>query len=264
MVQDGIKITGEKFMSRLTDRSTILEIGGSVITEKSKGVFERAKHEESERIAKEVAEAKEVENLNLILIHGAGSFGCPHVERYDLKEKRDVEGVIGTHLVCKKPNILVCDQLLRQNLFPYPIHPFLSFRVAETLEFNLDLFTDAISEGFIPISHRDIMYNKKRGFLDVISGDDVVAKLAERLKDGFEIRIGMATDRGGVIYKGKVLKEIRDFELFGSLVSDSTDLTRKLDVTGGMARKMRSLLKVAGYRNNDIQRNQRRTHSKIS
>jgi isopentenyl phosphate kinase len=220
---------------------TLLKIGGSIITEKTKGVFDRVRYQEIERIAREIANAR---FENLILIHGVGSFGHPYVEKFALREKKNVEGIVRTHLACKKLNLLFCDQLLRQNIFPYPIHPFSSFKMGERLEFPLELFTDAILEGFIPVSHGDMVYNMKKRFFEVLSGDVIISELAERFLD-YRVRIGMAVDIEGVLIGGKVLKEVRDIELLKSLENSSSK--RKSDVTGGMAGKLQSLVKAAEF-----------------
>ncbi|MBO8183408.1 MAG: isopentenyl phosphate kinase family protein [Archaeoglobus sp.] len=221
----------------------LLKIGGSVITEKAKGVFDRAKHQEIERIAREIAAAK-VENL--ILIHGVGSFGHPYVEKYGLKEKKNAEGIVRTHLACKKLNLLFCDQLLRRGIFPYPIHPFSSFRINDKLELDPKLFIDVISEGFIPVSHGDMVYNRKKRFFEVLSGDTIVSELAEKLKSS-KLRVGMATDTDGVYLEGKILKEIRNIELLKSLESTFSETEEKSDVTGGMIGKLKSLARVAEF-----------------
>jgi len=227
---------------------TLLKIGGSVITEKSKGVFGRVRYQEMERVAREIAEGKRREIVEeehkLILVHGVGSFGHPCVEKYGLKERSDPEGVIRTHLACKKLNLLFCDQLLRHEVLPYPIHPFSSFKIDEELEFNLEIFTDAIFEGFIPVSHGDMVYNRKKKFFEVLSGDAIISELAKRLRDR-SLRIGLATDIDGVFFEGKVLKEIRDIELLRALKNSGGD--ERSDVTGGMIGKLRSLAAVAEF-----------------
>lgn len=220
---------------------TLLKIGGSVITEKSKGVFDRPRHQEIERIAREIASAG---FENLILVHGVGSFGHPYVEKFALREKKNVEGIVRTHLACKKLNLLFCDQLLRRNVFPFPIHPFSSFKIDEKLEFSTELFTDPISEGFIPVSHGDMVYNRKRRFFEVLSGDAIISELAERFKD-YKLRIGVAVDTDGVFIGGKVLKEIKDIELLKS--PENSSIERKSDVTGGMVGKLKSLAKAAKF-----------------
>ena len=225
------------------NKLTLLKIGGSVITEKTKGVFDRAKYQEIERIAREIAAAGV---RNLILVHGAGSFGHPYVEKYALKEKKDMEGIVRTHLACKKLNLLICDQLLRRNLYPYPIHPFSSFVINEKLEFDVEIFTNALSEGFIPVSHGDMIYNRKRRFFEVLSGDVIISELAEKFKD-LKPRIGFATDTDGVFFEGKVLKEIRDIELLKSLGTKEGAGVGKSDVTGGMVGKLKSLIGVTEF-----------------
>ncbi|HNT73271.1 MAG TPA: uridylate kinase, partial [Methanothrix sp.] len=69
----------------------VLKVGGSVLTDKTR--LESARIEEIGRIAAEIAGC----GPGLILVHGAGSFGHFHAERYRLAERFDPEGVLETH-----------------------------------------------------------------------------------------------------------------------------------------------------------------------
>jgi isopentenyl phosphate kinase len=61
-------------------RTTVLKIGGSVITDKNGDLA--AKTEVINRLAEEIAKA----NLkNLIVVHGGGSFGHPIAQKWALK-----------------------------------------------------------------------------------------------------------------------------------------------------------------------------------
>jgi len=65
----------------------ILKIGGSVITEK--GSVSRAREAEIDRISREIAVFRKDSDSQLILVHGAGSFGHPHAMKYRLSEGFD-------------------------------------------------------------------------------------------------------------------------------------------------------------------------------
>ena len=69
----------------------VLKIGGSILTDKS---GERgARSEEIERVAREVASGPH----DLVLVHGAGSFGHIPARRYGLPLKFSPEGLRVTH-----------------------------------------------------------------------------------------------------------------------------------------------------------------------
>ncbi len=210
----------------------ILKIGGAVITDKSVGAVNQAKMDEIERIAKVIAE-----NLNdgLILVHGVGSFGHPHVVKYRLLERKDIKGITVAHLSCVSLNVIVCGYLHKFGLNPVPFHPMSSFKIVENrLVFDADKIEEFVDEGLIPVIHGDMVYNATENRFEVLSGDRIAVELAKVLKPDV---LGFATDVEGVIVDGKVLKEVtRDHvERIGGAES-------KLDVTGGMLGKVRAVI----------------------
>jgi len=219
----------------LNSKIRILKIGGALITDKSKGVFNVAKHRVIDEICKAISTSK-----NLILVHGAGSFGHPYVEKYRLKEIENLKGVIETHLSCKKLNEIVCSALLKHNVLPFPIHPFSSFRIDEKLVFDFNFIINLINKGFIPITHGDFVYNAKNSRFEVLSGDRIAIELAKQLRIK---RMGFATDVDGIYINNKVVEEINSSNI--KEVLDKIDFTvSKSDVTGGMKGKILNLMEL--------------------
>jgi len=209
----------------------ILKIGGTVITDKAKGVFDKAKTDVIKRIAKEVAT-----NPPDILIHGVGSFGHPYVEKHNLiKDKRNIRGVADTHLACERLCSLVCKALADEGLNPIPIHPFTFFRLTDQLEFDSDFIEGLVKEGFIPVIHGDMVIAED-GY-EVLSGDRIAAELTRIYNVG---RLGFASDTA-VIAGGKVVEEINT-ENINILESGNMN---KSDVTGGMKGKIMAILDIA-------------------
>ncbi len=207
----------------------VVKVGGSVITDK-RG-FKSARLESMEYVAKVLARNE----YDIIVVHGAGSFGHPYVVKYGLKEKKDLEGTIKAHISCKDLNTLFCKVMMRYGLKPYPIHPFTSFKLERgKIVFDTEVFASAIDEGFIPITHGDMVYDRKERVFKVLSGDDITLELAKVF--GVE-RVGFATDVEGVYIDGKVARVVgsRDLEKIGE--------SRGVDVTGGMRGKVEKIIK---------------------
>jgi len=214
----------------------ILKIGGSVITDKSPGTFDVAKMDEIEKVAKEIASNPE----NLIIVHGVGSFGHPYVEKYKLKERKDLRGVVETHLACKRLNSMLCEALLDAGVNAAPIHPFSAFRVAERLEFDVDFILSLLNNGMLPVIHGDMVYNRLKDSFDVVSGDRIVSELAEVLEVE---RVGFATDTDGILVDGKVVEEVNS-ENLDEVLKSIGEAGSKSDVTGGMRGKVLSMLQI--------------------
>ena len=205
----------------------ILKIGGSLITEKREGVFEVAKEEEIERVAKALKGAR-----NLIIVHGVGSFGHPHVKRYGIESPLSITRV---HNACLRLNVLFCSYLEKYSVPVFPIHP---------IEFypNPDLrrVKKILALGFVPVFHGDVIF--EGGRFRVISGDEIVRVLAEYFKPE---SVGFASD-SEVIWKGEVVKLVNE-ENYKEILKDLRGAVGKDDVTGGMLNKFQEALKIAKH-----------------
>lgn len=185
----------------------ILKIGGSVITQKES--FETLNESAMEEISSAIAE----NYRDLILVHGAGSFGHPHVKKYGLKDPISIAKI---HDACMRLNEEFCRRLIKFNVPAVGLDPMTSdfLKVAELLK-----------KGFLPVLHGDV--NLKFG---ITSGDDLVVEFAEKF--GAE-RIGFATNVDGVIVDGKVVKKFTR-EMKADVIGES-------DATGRMMGKIEKI-----------------------
>ncbi len=199
----------------------IIKIGGSLITDKRKGMFEVAKEEMMEKIAEQISG-------KVVIVHGVGSFGHPHVKKFGL----NLEGVAKTHLACLRLNVLFCSKLEKFGLSPLPFHP-LEFFASN----NFDFLIEMIETGFVPVFHGDVIYDGK---FRVMSGDEIVRILARELKAE---RVGFATDKP-IILDGEVVKVINPLN-FNNVLEKIGKAIDKDDVTGGMRGKLIEAYEIA-------------------
>ena len=212
----------------------VLKIGGSILTDKNRRLFARS--EEINRVAEEIAPYAE----NLILIHGAGSFGHVQAKEYELREKFNPEGLRVTHSSVVELNRLVVEALARSGANPMPIHPFscATLRNGRIESFSLEPIKRMIEEGLLPVLHGDVAMDVTRR-AGIVSGDDLVPYLARSL--GAEI-VAAGTDKDGVLIEGKPLRKISwdDWPAVEEYLGGSSNT----DVTGGMREKVLKLLKL--------------------
>lgn len=182
----------------------ILKVGGSVITHKEK--FESFNELAIEDVCTAIAE----NYRDLILIHGAGSFGHPHVKKFGLKDPISVAKI---HDACVRLNERFCKKLIEFNVPAVGIHPFTcSFSIVSKL----------LEKGFLPVLHGDVNSN-----FEIVSGDDLVVELAEKFKAE---RIGFATNVEGIFVNGKITEKFtREMK---------ADSIGEIDATGNMGRKI--------------------------
>ena len=99
----------------------ILKLGGSVITDKSKKYS--FKKEVVNRLSAEIKKA----NKELIIVHGAGSFGHILAKEYDLnsgyKNDKQLQGFSLTHAMVQKLNTMVLDSLHEHGIAAVSIPP---------------------------------------------------------------------------------------------------------------------------------------------
>lgn len=186
----------------------ILKIGGSVITEKEN--FETFNEVALEEVSLAIAENYK----NLILVHGAGSFGHPHVKKFGLNNPLSIAKI---HDACIRLNERFCKKLIEFNVPAVGLHP---------MTCDLSKVSELLKKGFLPVLHGDV--NLEFG---ITSGDDLVVELAEKFRAE---RIGFATNVDGIIVEGKTVKKFtREMK---------ADRIGEEDATGKMSRKIEKVL----------------------
>lgn len=222
----------------------LLKLGGSVITDKSKK--QTFKTEIMNNLSKQIKKSKK----ELIIVHGAGSFGHILAEKYDLnkgyKKYNQIKGFSLTHQQVQKLNSYVLKSLHDFDIPAVSISPHSIVKLdnhnIKKIEYSV--FKEYLDKGFIPVTFGDVVLDKKLGF-SICSGDLMIMALAEYFKPE---KLVFAIDEDGIYNKNpkkdknaELIKEISLKELD----SLSTDLDEHADVTGGMGGKINVIKNIS-------------------
>ncbi len=220
--------------------TVILKIGGSVLTEKNSE--ELARVDDIERISQEITSFKSESDSDIILIHGAGSFGHPQAMKYRLNEEFNAEGTYLTHTSVKKLNSMVLESLNNAGVHSLPVHPLNSCLLenGKIVYFQLELIKLMLNRGIMPVLHGDVVMDRVKG-VSVLSGDRIIPYLAPLLRAS---RIGAGSNVDGVLNEnGNVIKKITPHSFIN--MKKHIKGSSSTDVTGGMLGKVSELLEVA-------------------
>ncbi|MCX9085607.1 MAG: isopentenyl phosphate kinase [Candidatus Methanoperedens sp.] len=219
----------------------ILKTGGSVITEK--GSISRAREAEINRISTEIATFRKDSDSQIILVHGAGSFGHPQALKYKLKDGFDAQGAYLTHTSVKVLNSRVVEALNNAGIHALPVHPMSACLLenGKIIDFHLGQIKVMLEKGIIPVLHGDVVMDRATG-TSVLSGDRIIPYLALSFKASM---IGAGSDVDGVLdEKGSVIKKITPLNFLD--LKKNIKGSGAIDVTGGMGGKVSELLELAG------------------
>jgi isopentenyl phosphate kinase len=215
----------------------VLKLGGSVVTDKAGDCVIR-----NDRIRACTGEIVRRPEIQVILVHGAGSCGHPQAHRHRLDRgvpPGDIAGITGTHSAVVRLNTAIVDALRKAGREAIGVHPLCHCVAAGGRLQDPDWRPVGLllSLGVTPVIHGDVVMDTARG-ASIISGDQLVASLARALSPD---RVGLATDVPGVLGgDGTVVGRVRRGDA-GGLAAGS----RNTDVTGGMAGKLAELLDLA-------------------
>jgi isopentenyl phosphate kinase len=218
--------------------TTVLKLGGSVITDKS--MPETIDDDALDAVTEAIAASDERSDGGLVLVHGGGSFGHHHASRHGVTTEdgtRDAEAVRDVHGAMKRLNDAVVGRLVDADVPAVPVHPFSAGHRDDAGDLHLaaDGVAATLAEGFVPVLHGDVVVHRGRG-ATVVSGDELVVAVARGLDAD---RVGLCSTVPGVLdADGDVIAEIAAFEE----VADALGGSDATDVTGGMAAKVRVLL----------------------
>ena len=229
----------------------ILKIGGSILTNKDSKSSE-VDAASLKRIASEIKASMDNSPKQLVIVHGAGSFGHPPAKKHRIGEEFDESqypqkrlGFCEIQNEVKKLNMFVCEAFINEGLpvIAVPASSFITATNKRITNGNLDLFKNYLDKGFIPVIYGDVVLDDDLEFC-VISGDQLIQYLAINLNSS---RVILGTDVDGVYDKNpKTHDDARFFEKFTSLKDlDILEGTTNVDVTGGMVGKIKELLFLA-------------------
>ncbi|MFX1451056.1 MAG: isopentenyl phosphate kinase [Promethearchaeota archaeon] len=222
----------------------LLKIGGALITDKNKR-DPTVNKENLQRIVNEIKEGFNPDINQLILIHGAGSYGHPIVKETGIdkgiKTKEQVLAFAKTQKLQNELNAIVCEKLEEAGLPAIPFQPSASaiMKSGKLISLNVNLIRNLLNLSLIPVLYGVPAYDEVQG-CSILSGDQIITYLAKDLKPA---RLILATNVPGVLNeKNEVIKQIdkNNFETIKHLLRNNS----KLDVTGGMYGKVEELLQI--------------------
>ncbi len=223
----------------------LIKIGGSVITDKAG--FEKLDAKSLSAVAATLSRYRAAHPAEqIILVHGAGSFGHPHVIKHGLAtppssrapDAKRAAGVVSTQAAVAKLNTAVVGML---NAAGIPAKGVLSRHCALTsagrLE-RLDLSSIllALRAGQLPVLPGDMVPDLQWGHA-VLSGDQLVSYLGKEAE-----RIVVLTNTEGILKEGQTVSRISKTDL--DSVLGHVGGSDVLDVTGGMRGKLMEMLSI--------------------
>lgn len=211
----------------------LIKLGGSIITNKDKPLSARRKT--IDNLAKSLKKIKEP----IAIVHGGGSYGHYWSVKYDMhtkEEKYDLKGVAIVKNSMIELNKIILDSFLKNKLNPYCLPPTDFMAGNKPIIKKVKEIAKISKSGLIPVTFGDALwYGQNKTF--ILSGDKIMTHLAKILKPKLCI---FALNEDGVYSDLKSKKLIH--ELKGERPSISEN---KMDVTGGMTRKIEEASKIS-------------------
>lgn len=224
----------------------IVKLGGSVITNKAKESSFRQKV--MDNLAKEIKKA----NKEIILVHGAGSFGHILAKQYNLNEghlrEDQLEGFSLTHAMVQKLNSLVLKSLHDSNIpaVSIPPHSILRLNNHKLAQMDYNIFEEYLNKRFTPVTFGDVVLDKKLVF-SICSGDLLVMALAEHFKPE---KVIFVIDEDGLYTSNPKINKNAEFISSTSvkeLESLTTTADKHADVTKGMKGKIDTIKNITQH-----------------
>jgi len=211
----------------------LIKLGGSIITNKEKPLSPRRKT--IDNILKQIRKIKEPK----IIVHGGGSYGHYWSVKYDMHTKPakyDLKGVSVVKNSMIALNKIILDMAVKNRLNPYSLPPTDFMSGNRSIKSKILTINDIAKSGLTPITYGDALwYGQKKSY--ILSGDVIMTALAKVLKPRLSI---FALNVDGVYSNMKSKKLIYDFKKEKPSIS-----TNKMDVTGGMTRKITEAVKMS-------------------
>ena len=227
----------------------LLKFGGSVITDKYSNV-PSINNENLNKIGKLIDNSE----YQLMIVHGAGSFGHPAAKKYKLSEGlidglQQTEGIEIARRKVRELNDVFCDILKGNGIEAEPVVPSQKMTTKgseEITNFSKKIFDKILAKGKTPISFGDVTNDIEQG-INILSGDVLMKYLAKAFEPRFSIFI---MDLPGVFDRdpndsnSKIIPIIKSKDI-GSF--ESIFVSKNTDVTGGIIGKIKRAIEISHF-----------------
>ena len=213
----------------------LIKLGGSIITNKEKPLTPRKK------IIENIAKKLKTINEPMIIVHGGGSYGHYWSVKYDMHTKPRKYNMHGVAIVKSSMidlNKIIVDAFVKMRLNPYSLPPTDFMTGNKPISKKIKKIEKIAKAGLIPITYGDALwYGDKKTY--ILSGDKIMTHISKIIKPRLSI---FALNEDGLYSDIKTKKLI--YELKGE---NPTISKNKMDVTGGMTRKVEEASKIAKF-----------------
>lgn len=233
----------------------ILKFGGSILSEKKSGKpIVRTAHIRC--LARILASYhRQSPHTPIVLLHGAGSFGHPIAHKYqfhhqDLTPER-VRGMgLGIHavrLLADSLNALLLSAGLP--IVPFQTSAMVGLQRGRLVFFHPKALSDVLEYGGIPVFGGDVILDEHQKTA-IASADQLAERVAQKLP---RARILFASDVDGVYRRfppkrGELPAARLTRKELRRMISTGSEQHTRVDVTGSMIGKLRSLLPLRQHR----------------
>ncbi len=224
----------------------VLKWGGGLITEK--GQLKTVREEVLNDLAQQIEQVME-EDIDVILVHGAGSFGHLKAKQYRLAEGH-VEGAtfdgpltqdeavtdVRNDMLALNEHVL--NALTRLDISAVSLAPHQWARnTGPSFEGDLSLFRDA-PKGIVVVTHGDVVDCDEPKRFGILSGDDLVVRLATELPGVNRLVFAMGGVEGVLSQPPGVSSEAYLIERLTENMFFEGEHAVEMDVTGGIGLKV--------------------------
>ena len=211
----------------------LIKLGGSIITNKEKPLSPRRKT--IDNILKEIGKIKEP----VILVHGGGSYGHYWSVKYDMHTKpakTSPKGVAVVKNSMVELNKIILDSAVKNKVNSYCLPPTVFMKGNKSIRSKILTINEIAKSGLTPITFGDALwFGQKKSY--ILSGDVIMTTIAKVLKPRLSVFV---LNVDGVYSDVKSKKLIYDFRKEKPEISKN-----KMDVTGGMTRKITEATKMS-------------------
>ncbi len=223
----------------------LIKLGGSVITRKDE--YKTFRESTMNRLAREISRSDQ----QVILVHGAGSYGHIMASQYGLqdgvKDSSQIPGFCKVMADVRELNLKVIRSMNEQGLPASSIPPSSCAELdnGELASLDTDKFRRYLDIGITPTTFGDVVLDRSRGF-GISSGDQLIEFLAREFNPE---KVVFCSDVDGIFTSDP--SRDPDAELIGELSRDILEglpRTKKyVDVTGSVFGKIESMLNLAPF-----------------